>query len=558
MVSSPHKRVESVEGLCAVSGGFAIGFDSGKSQENNMNTDVTALHPLEVKALYAFDGCARLSEEDLAKGAGLTEENTRTAVQWLLGKELIKIGSEKKFNEITLGNIGEAYRLESVPELKLIALLRDGNKSMADLSPEFACYDDKAALGKSVGSLKKLGVVKPLEKGVLSLVTEDVQGLELFHGLVEFLHKLSAAGTLVLEELEGMELTVAKEYAKKRGKSKSVMCLAERTAKEYELISTEIIEKLRGAGITGEEIGCLTPEMIKNGSWKEKSFRRYALDLQPSPPKAGRTHPYRAFLDETKTKFLSMGFEEMRGSLIENEFWNMDALFMPQFHSARDIHDVYYVENPNRTIELEEPYATNVARVHENGGTTGSEGWGYAFDQDRARRLILRSQGTALSARKLADNPSVPGKYFSVARCFRYDKVDATHLADFYQIEGIVLGSDINFRTLLGLLELFGREVAGVTEMRFEPAYFPFTEPSVELHARHSSLGWIELGGAGLFRPEVTEPLGIDVPVIAWGLGIDRMAMFALGLSDIRELFSRDLEFIRHLKNAQTSKRKGA
>ncbi|MFY4730339.1 phenylalanyl--tRNA ligase subunit alpha, partial [Nitrospira sp. BLG_2] len=159
--------------------------------------------------------------------------------------------------------------------------------------------------------------------------------------------------------------------------------------------------------------------------------------------------------------------------------------------------------------------------------------------------LVLRSQGTAVSARTLAASPSIPGKYFSIARCFRYDQVDATHATDFFQVEGIVLGEDINFRTLLGLLNLFAREVAQAKEAKFLPAYFPFTEPSVELHVRHPRLGWMELGGAGLFRPEVTLPLGVTVPVIAWGLGLDRMAMVALGIHDIRELFTDNLELIR-------------
>src|SRR6185312_14977147 len=119
---------------------------------------------------------------------------------------------------------------------------------------------------------------------------------------------------------------------------------------------------------------------------------------------------------------------------------------------------------------------------------------------------------------------------------------DATHATDFFQVEGIVLGEDINFRTLLGLLNLFAREVAHAKEIKFLPAYFPFTEPSVELHVRHPRLGWMELGGAGLFRPEV------NVPVIAWGLGLDRMAMVALGIHDIRDLFSPDLEMARTMR----------
>ncbi|MCK5063955.1 MAG: hypothetical protein KAQ97_01660, partial [Candidatus Fermentibacteraceae bacterium] len=145
-------------------------------------------------------------------------------------------------------------------------------------------------------------------------------------------------------------------------------------------------------------------------------------------------------------------------------------------------------------------------------------------------------------------NPDIPGKYFAIARCFRYDQVDATHLPDFFQVEGIVLGEQINLRYLLGLLKLFAEEIAGASDYKFLPAYFPFTEPSVEMHIKHPRLGWIEIGGAGLFRPEVCLPLGIDVPVIAWGLGLDRMAMLALGLNDIRDLVTPDLTRLRNMK----------
>ncbi len=288
--------------------------------------------------------------------------------------------------------------------------------------------------------------------------------------------------------------------------------------------------------------------MLKQGTWKNKKFRSYNIALNPPRQSIGRKHPYKEFLDFVKYKFIGMGFEEMRGPLVENEFWDMDALFMPQFHPARNIHDVYFVKEPSSCKKIEEPFAKQVAAAHKDGGKTGSTGWRYPFDVERAKRLILRSQGTAVSARTLASGPKIPGKYFSIARCFRYDAVDATHAPDFYQVEGIVLGEDINFTTLLGLLQLFGQEIAKAGEFQFRPAYFPFTEPSVELHVKHPELGWMELGGAGIFRPEVTKPLGVDVPVIAWGLGLDRMAMVALGIQDIRELFSRDLDFIRTKK----------
>ncbi len=311
-----------------------------------------------------------------------------------------------------------------------------------------------------------------------------------------------------------------------------------------ENIALEVKAGLEKAGITGNEIGTLTSKILTDGSWKNATFRGYNISVPPARIIPGRTNPYVAFLESVKDKLCSLGFEEFDGPLVETEFWNSDALFMPQFHAARDIHDVYYVKNPTHAKYIEEPFLTNVMAAHENGGNTGSRGWNYSFDKDFTRRLILRSQGTVLSAHQLA-KAKIPGKYFGIARCFRYDKVDATHLSDFYQTEGIVLGEEVNLKTLLGFLEMFAVEIAGATDVKYVPGYFPFTEPSVEVHIKHPVLGWFELGGSGIFRPEVTKAMGIDVPVLAWGIGIDRMALMALGLSDLRELFSEDIEQVR-------------
>jgi phenylalanyl-tRNA synthetase alpha chain len=205
---------------------------------------------------------------------------------------------------------------------------------------------------------------------------------------------------------------------------------------------------------------------------------------------------------------------------------------------------VYYIKNPTHAKTIEEPFLSRVAAAHEDGGGSGSRGWQYHFDRDFTRRLILRSQGTVLSAHQLTQ-AKVPGKYFGIVRCFRYDKVDATHLSDFYQTEGIVLGDEVNLRTLLGFLEMFAKEIAGATEVKYVPGYFPFTEPSIEVHIKHPVLGWFELGGSGIFRPEMTKALGVNAPVLAWGIGIDRMALMNLGLNDLRELFSNDIEQVR-------------
>jgi phenylalanyl-tRNA synthetase alpha chain len=341
-------------------------------------------------------------------------------------------------------------------------------------------------------------------------------------------------------------------YAKKRGAAGAAFREFDRETVVFGFSSggdagaarDALARALEEAGITGEEIGTLTAEMLESGSWKGKTFRSYNVQVPPTRLIIGRTNPYAKFLEEVKDKLVSLGFEEFDGPLTETEFWNSDALFMPQFHSARDIHDVYHVADPEKAQAIPEPWLSNVAAAHENGGATGSRGWNYRFDREFTKRLILRSQGTVLSAKQLP-TAKIPGKYFGIVRCFRYDRVDATHLSDFYQTEGIVLGEEVNLRTLLGFLEMFALEVAGAKEVKYVPGYFPFTEPSVEIHIKHPVLGWFELGGSGIFRPEVTASLGVKVPVAAWGLGIDRMALMALGLNDLRELFSNDIENVR-------------
>ena len=294
------------------------------------------------------------------------------------------------------------------------------------------------------------------------------------------------------------------------------------------------------------EVGALTQDMLSDGSWRRVQFRRYNVNSPPGRVLLGRRNPYTAYLDRVRDQLTALGFEEFDGPLVETNFWCCDALFMPQFHAARDEHDVYFIKEPRHASHLPEPYLQRVAATHADGWQTGSRGWGYRFDPDFARRTILRSHGTVVSAKTLT-RAKVPGKYFGIMRCFRPDDVDASHLADFYQTEGIVLGEHVNLKTLLGLLKLFAEEVAGAAsaDVRYEPAYFPFTEPSVEVFIRHPTVGWIELGGSGIFRPEVTRPLGVDVPVLAWGLGIDRMAMMSLGIDDIRDLFSPDLDQVR-------------
>jgi phenylalanyl-tRNA synthetase alpha chain len=319
------------------------------------------------------------------------------------------------------------------------------------------------------------------------------------------------------------------------------------------LLGRNLIEKeredivKRAKKFSGKEITSLNEELIKTGLWKTVKLKPYNVSASGKRVYPGKKHPYLAFLDSVKMKLIAMGFEEMSGPLIETEFWNMDALYMPQHHPARDIHDAYFVKEPQYAKALDRKILEAVRKSHEK-GVAGSRGWNYQYDTKKAHRLILRTHGTVLSAKTLASNPKIPGKYFSILRCFRYDVIDSTHLPDFFQVEGIVVEHDLNIRHLAGILKVFAKEFAGTEKIKLVPGYFPFTEPSVELFAKHPHLGWIELGGAGIFRKEMTKPLGTDETVLAWGLGIDRLGMFNMNIKDIRQLFSTDLKYIREAK----------
>lgn len=510
----------------------------------DLNNIVDSLHPLETKLLLAFVAGKVVDDDRLIKEASIEPSQKDMATGWLLAKGILTVASETVERSVVLTETGERYSDIRIPELRIFQSVKENPAySMSDVKGR----DDiePSEISSAVGLLKEKGIIRIaaggcLEMGAAALISE-------FEDIQRLINLVKGKREIRLNELSDDEQSVIEGLHRKRGKSKGIFRINEKTNRTY-LLTDNGVDIHRAVMLKGnpvDEVSQLTPQMLKDGSWEGKSFRKYNISLPPPRTPPGRKHPYREFLDNVKYKFVAMGFEEMRGELVENEFWNMDALYMPQFHPARDIHDVYYVKEPGLSGEIEEPFRTRVSEAHYSGGGTGSRGWKYHFDIEKAKRLMLRSQGTAVSARTLADGPKIPGKYFSIARCFRYEQVDATHAQDFFQIEGIVLGDDINFRTLLGLLELFAVEVAKAKEIEFLPAYFPFTEPSVELHVKHPKLGWMELGGAGIFRPEVTIPLGVNVPVIAWGLGLDRMAMVALEIHDIRDLFSGDLDMIR-------------
>ncbi|MBR1937834.1 MAG: phenylalanine--tRNA ligase subunit alpha [Spirochaetales bacterium] len=507
-----------------------------------MDIDVKNLHPLEVKVLRHVSLGEDITAERLIGELDYKVGQCNQAFSWLGAKGCLEEKSRDKYVLYELTETGLDQFKNGLPVEKIFNFLKtNGPAAMPEIAASLSL--EQSDVGSSFGQLTKAKAAKLNEERKAELISAELpDDVKIARSLME---KASSA-PLREDSLSADEKKAIGALAKKRGAASSTFKLIEKEDVVYVLTETgdKVKSDLIKANITGEEFGLLTPQMIASGSWKNGSFRPYGLNAPTSRIIPGRTNAYGDYLQWVKDKLVSLGFEEFDGPLVENEFWNGDALFMPQFHSARDIHDVYYLKDPVHCKEIEEPWLSRVAKAHEDGGDTGSRGWGYTFDHEFTRRQVMRSQGTVLSAHQLP-KANVPGKYFGIARCFRYDQVDATHGADFYQTEGIVVGDDVNLKNLLGLLKMFAEEVAGAEEVKYVPGYFPFTEPSIEVHIKHPKLGWFELGGSGIFRPEVTKSLGLDCPVLAWGLGIDRMALMHLGLSDIRELFTPDIENVR-------------
>lgn len=272
----------------------------------------------------------------------------------------------------------------------------------------------------------------------------------------------------------------------------------------------------------------LTPDMIASGAWKTEKFKPYNFAAMGVSPSAGHLHPLLKVRAEYRQIFLEMGFSEMpTNNYVESSFWNFDALFQPQQHPARDAHDTFFISDPALATDFPPEYLEKVKKVHSQGGF-GSQGYGYDWKIEEAQKNILRTHTTAVSARmlyKLAQNREFkPQKYFSIDRVFRNETLDATHLAEFHQIEGVVADYNLTLGDLLGVINEFFKKL-GIEKLRFKPAYNPYTEPSMEIFSYHEGLKkWVEIGNSGIFRPEMLLPMGLpeNVHVIAWGLSLER------------------------------------
>jgi phenylalanyl-tRNA synthetase alpha chain len=482
------------------------------------------LHPIEVKVLSSLRAEA-VGFDSLVSSSGLSPDQVRRALSWLSSKGLV-IVDEKSTTRLV-------KTTSEIPELALVERIRErgGSVPLNELRGSLGSDQEfSAAIGRA-NSMGWIRILSGKEGSTVSLSASDSS--QRLGRLVE----LAAKG---LEEREVPE--ECREFVPdllKRG------LMLRKTEKSVVVSLSPLGRQSISTSGAGEYIEKLTPEIIASGRWKTVNLRPIDVEAPAPTFHPGRRHPVREFIDEVREVYLSMGFTEIVGSAIQTAFWNFDALFTPQDHPARELQDTFYIsDGSDRTIERRS-VVSRVALTHENGWRTGSRGWRYAWSVEEARRLVLRTHNTAVTVRATAESGNRETRVFTVGKVYRNESLDYKHLAELHQMEGIIIGDGLNIRHLKGVLSKLYRRL-GMTEIRLWPSFFPYTEPSMQVMTYYEKAGkWLEMGGSGIFRPEVTLPLGVTKPVLAWGCGLERLLMLRLGLTDIRELYDNDIGWLR-------------
>ncbi|MDH5267565.1 MAG: phenylalanine--tRNA ligase subunit alpha [Candidatus Bathyarchaeota archaeon] len=474
----------------------------------------------------------RSSVAQIIKTSGLAHAAVMRAALSLSAKKLLQI-HEQKQTTIALSEEGRQHAEKGLPERRLIrALIKLGSEATVEETVNEAALERDFTTIASGWLHRKNWVTM---KGNM-LKTSEEPPMEVDEKLLSLLQE---KGSLLIGSLS-KEMKSAAYVLKKR----KLIEMDKKTLRELELTDTGW--KLVKRGIKAvEEVSQLTPELILSKKWRKMKLRKFDVTAPGPVVYPGKIHPVQEIIQMVREAFLEMGFTEIRGPIVQTAFWNFDALFQPQDHPAREMMDTFYLAQPKEGKLPRKNFVDAVAKTHENGWTTGSRGWQYKWDPQEAKRLIMRTHTTAVTIHYLAEHREPPVKVFSVDHIYRNERLDYKHLAELYQIEGIIMDKNVTLRDLIGTLKEFYLKL-GLKRVEFWPSYFPYTEPSAQATAYVPELKtWIELCGMGIFRPEVVQPFGIKCPVLAWGGGLERLVMLKLGVDDIRFLYKNDLGWIR-------------
>lgn len=491
-----------------------------------------SLSPLERKVLPYLE--KEISVEDLVLKSKLLDVEVRRALLWLSNRELIKTTVQERF-EVTLLPNGVVAQEEGLSELRILRNILVQPKYVQDLEEATLSQGEIMA---TIGVLKAndAAIITKDEKGMKLAITESGKVFAQTKNYEPEVFLSQHRFPLNLSSLNDQEKQVL-EQLKKR---KDFIKVQER--KDMTIYLLPLGELLLNTPIDFSNVEeQLTSEMITSGEWKNKVLRAYDVQSPVPAISGGRRHPNREAMNIIRDIYLQMGFNEMSGPWVESSFWCMDSMWIPQDHPARDAQDTFFLGKKGDLPDAE--LVAKVKRAHEDGLDTGSTGYGKPWSAELSKELILRTHSTATTFRKLAELGNQDGKYFYCANVFRNEAVDTTHLAEFLQAEGFVIGDNLTLSDLMGFIKEFYARL-GITKIRFKPTYNPYTEPSIEAHYYdEAKQKWYALINSGIFRPESLAPYGIQKTVIAWGMGASRVASLLNHKNNLRELVGPTVSF---------------
>jgi phenylalanyl-tRNA synthetase alpha chain len=497
-----------------------------------MSSAPEAFHPIERTILNSLSKNVHVGAHSLAASTGLSIDQIRRGIEWLKFKNLISI-EESSTQRVFAAPEGIAASQKGLPERRLVNSLKEGKVTISEVlaSGDIKNEEINAAIAGArrnqwIQLVEGKMVPTPLtaKKSPEEMFIENLKG-----GGIE-ISKLTEEEKRVLEQLKKRP-----NYIDIKEERESRISLTDAAKKIVPTLNQENPERR------------LTTELVTSGKWKETNFS--ALDVEAPAPVIypGRRHPLIEIIEEIKEIFIGLGFSEIEGPVIQSGFWNFDALFTPQDHPAREMQDTFYISAQTQPppISASKDQISKISRVHK-------ERWNRQWNVQEAQRLVLRTHTTPVTVQHLAKvKSSDVGRFFSVGRVFRNEKVSYKHLVEFHQVEGVSTSEEASIRDVMGLQKEFYAKM-GIKRIKFWPTFFPYTEPSLQSMVYNEKLEkWVELFGMGIFRPEVTKPLGIKNPVLAWGGGIERIAMLRFGLDDVRELYGNKLAWLRSVPKCQ-------
>jgi phenylalanyl-tRNA synthetase alpha chain len=310
------------------------------------------------------------------------------------------------------------------------------------------------------------------------------------------------------------ELKVA--YLGKKGELTSILKGMGQLSPEERPVVGQLVNAVRAD--MEQKISEKTEQLKSEAIAKKLAEEKVDVTMPGKTKKSGSLHPINQISDEMKDLFIGMGYEIADGPEVEFDYYNFEALNLPEGHPARDTQDTFYI----------------------------------------TEKMLLRTQTSSVQIRVM-ENKKPPIKIICPGKVYRADNVDATHSPIFHQIEGLVVDKGVTMGDWKGMMETFAKEFFGEdTRLRFRPHHFPFTEPSAEIDVSCfvcggkgcrvcKNEGWIEILGAGMVHPFVLSNCGIDPEVysgFAFGMGVERLAMKQFGIDDMRLLYENDVRFL--------------